>query len=435
MLRAVKIGKTHHASKHTDMKQSSSSQNPEEKSARDYRFITFSVVAGYIALMLFSEFYFGTYTHILKYFVGSPAPYFIDTQVFLTGIEAVRQGLDPYTKEANRNLPLGFYNYPLSWTWLSFLPFLKFSNHIGIGLALLLALFISLYFFIGKISLIDSIAYSIIFTSSAFMLGVERGNNDLIIFLLLLIPIFKHGSQKILALAALAAGVLKLFPIAGLVGLAYHIKQSRKQTILLFLGTGILFLAYVFIMKENLMSVSRVTPRPFECLCYGLGTIPSYLQKRWNAPNIWVPYLLFLSAGLIAFYLIIRKQMGELKFYSDKFGLAHIIGSAVFTASCLIGYNWEYRLVFLVLTIPQTLKWLQAKKVLPAISLVLTILVMEQTFIGAQIEPRLPIKINYFLLSQFFAVVLFMYHASILINFGMQKIAQLRIASGQQTSR
>lgn len=418
------------------MKQNSLSVTPERKTAKDCRFITFSVVAAYIALMLFSEFYFGSYCRIMKYFIGSPAPYFIDTQVLLTGIDAVRAGLDPYSREANSQLLLGFYNYPLSWTWFSFLPFLKVSNTIILGLTLLLLFFISLYFFIGKINLTESIVYAIIFTSSACMLGVERGNSDLIIFMVLLIPIIQHGSQKILALVVLAAGILKFFPIAGLVGLAYHIKQSRKQTLLLFLGAGMLFLFYAFIMRENIMAVSKVTPRPFECLCYGLGTVPSYLQKRLNSPgpHIWAPYLLLLAAGFISFYFTVRKKISKLRFHSDKFGMAHIIGSAIFVASCLIGYNWEYRLVFLVFTIPQTLKWAQAKKMLPAVSLLLTILVMEQTFIGAHIEPRLPIKAQYFLLSQFFVVLLFLYHVSILINFGMQKIAQLRIAPGQQTN-
>lgn len=425
---ALSACKASHASQQGTMQPYKTQKTPIKKTGRDYRPVAFCVVAAYIALLLFAEWYFGSYTRIMKYLMSCPAPYFIDTQVLLTGIEAVRQGLDPYSPEANINLPLGFYNYPLSWTWLSFLPFLKMSNTISIGLALMLAFFVALYFFIGKINLPESVAYAVLFTSSAFVLGVERGNSDLIIFLLLLIPIFRHGSQKLLVLTALAAGILKLFPIAGLAGLLYHLRQRRKQTVLLIAGAAVLFLAYVFIMKDNLLSVSRVTPRPFEGLCYGLGTVPSYLQKLLNARSlyVWPPYLLLLLAGLVAFYFTTRSSLRALCFCSDKFGLAHIIGSSVFAASCLIGYNWEYRLVFLILTIPQTLRWVREKRLLPTLSILLTVAVMEQSLVMTNLDPRLSFRVFYFLLSQLFAVLLFLYHAALLAHFAVREIAELK---------
>ena len=87
----------------------------------------------------------------------------------------------------------------------------------------------AVYFFIGNINLFESIVYCIIYTSPAIMMGVERGNCDLIIFLLLLIPVFNHHSQKLLAASVLLAGMLKLFPISAIMGLAYHFQKKKNK--------------------------------------------------------------------------------------------------------------------------------------------------------------------------------------------------------------
>ncbi len=398
--------------------------NPGKKAPRDYRLIVFSVVAAYMAVMVFAEFYYGSYGRIIKHLGIFPFPYFIDLQALLTGLDAVRSGLDPYSAEANIQLASGSYNYPIMWTWLAFLPFLNVANSFILGVALLALYYTCVYFFIGTINLFESIVYSIIFTSPAIMLGVERGNCDLIMFLLLLIPVFCHYSQKILAASVLLAGMLKLFPISAIMGLAYHFKKNKKQTVFLFFITGILFLAYLFIMKENILTVHRTTPKPYVGFCFGLGVLPSLLQDCFPdaRDSIWLPYLASLSTGLVLFYCLTRKKISALHFSCDKFGVAHIMGSAIFVTACLIGYNWEYRLVFLILTIPQTLTWARAKNVLPAASLVLTVLVMEQSLI----EMHLPVFIHeflfnhflmhYFVFNQLFVVLLFFYHSAILVS-------------------
>ncbi len=404
--------------------------NSGKKAPRDCRIIVFSCVAAYMAVMLFAEFHYGTYGRIIKSLGIFPIPYFIDLQALLTGLDAVRSGLDPYCAEANVRLAYGSYNYPAMWTWLSVLPFLKVANSFILGVILLVAFFTALYFFIGRISLFESIAYCFIIISPAVMLGVERGNCDLIVFLLLLVPVFCHYSPNLLAASALLAGMLKIFPISAIMGLAYHFRNSKKQTVFLFVTAVIFFLAYLFIMKENILTVHRTTPKPHVGFCFGLGVLPALLQDCFPdaRDKIWLPYLASLPAGVVLFYFLARKNISALNFSCGKFGIAHIIGSAIFITACMIGYNWEYRLVFLLLAMPQTLTWARAKNMLPAVSLVLTIAVIQQSFI----EMHLPVffheflfnhfSIPYFVISQFLVMILFFYHTAIVINFSLRTV-------------
>src|SRR3972149_1490616 len=186
-------------------------RNLLQDNKRDFRIIPFGFVMIYMLVLLFSEFYFGSYAVIGSYFCIIPIPYFVDLKILLCGIDAIRENINPYTVSCLDGIH--FFNYPYIWGFLSFLPFITTSNLIYIGLGLALTLFSTLYFYIGKINFIDAIIYTLLFLSPAIMLGVERGNCDLIIFLLLLIPLFYRNSHSLFAFVILITGMLKLFPI------------------------------------------------------------------------------------------------------------------------------------------------------------------------------------------------------------------------------
>jgi hypothetical protein len=121
-----------------------------------YRYIPFGIVSIYFILLLYSEIVLGSYKIIGHYFALAPAPYFIDLEVYLCIADTAREGLSPYMAKCIE----GTFNYPgTSWTLFSVLPFWTMSNLIIIGLCLALFFFISLYIFIGKINLLETIIY------------------------------------------------------------------------------------------------------------------------------------------------------------------------------------------------------------------------------------------------------------------------------------
>lgn len=385
----------------------------------DFRIIPFGFVALYVTLLLFSEFHLGSYAVIGKYFQIDPKPYFVDLRVLLSGIDAIREGMDPYTVACLDGKP--HFNYPYIWGVLSLLPFFTVSNllHIGFGMALLL--FGGLYSYVGRLGLFDSIAYTLIFLAPAVMLGVERGNCDLMVFLLLLIPLLCGNSRTFVASMILLTGMLKLFPIGAVGCLLGKGEARRGSSLWLPMGVVVTFLTYLILMKENIILVSQKTPRPAGRLSYGLGAIPSMITSRFpkHATLIAAAFGVFLLAvlGLVVSFRFVREELGTMTIDTGRKGMSYVIGSAIFLTTCVIGFNWEYRLIFLSLTMPQTLKWLAEGKLAAYGLLVLTILILWQSFIGAQL-PLIGIRSGYYYaLSELLVSILFCCHLAVLPNF------------------
>ena len=384
---------------------------------RDFRIIPFGFVILYVLILLISEFHLGSYAVIAKYFKIYPVPYFVDLNILLCGIDAIRINLNPYTVGCIDGIP--YFNYPIIWGVGSFLPFLTTPNLIYIGFGLALTLFSTLYFYIGKINLFSAIVYTLLFLSPAIMLGVERGNSDLIIFLLLLIPIFYNKSNNLIAFVILVTGMLKLFPIGALLSILTSEIHKRKKSFFLFIGVIVLFLIYLVLMKENIVLVSQKTPRPFSDACYGLGSIPSMLVDHFKAFKIFFFsfYSILIIIVFVLFYYYSNKKNKIPIIDTNRIGISFIIGSGIFITTCLIGYNWEYRLVFLLLTIPQILRWLVEKNLMAIGLLSLTILIVWQSFIKWAL---LSMSINYLyaqIIIQSFVILLFYCHLTVLINY------------------
>jgi len=405
-------------------------RNLLQDNKRDFRIIPFGFVMIYMLVLLFSEFYFGSYAVIGSYFCIIPIPYFVDLKILLCGIDAIRENINPYTVSCLDGSP--FFNYPYIWGFLSFLPFITTSNLIYIGLGLALTLFSTLYFYIGKINFIDAIIYTLLFLSPAIMLGVERGNCDLIIFLLLLIPLFYKNSHSLFAFVILITGMLKLFPIGASICILNDVISKIKKSFCLFISVIVIFLIYLVLMKENILLVSQKTPRPFGGSSYGLWAIPEMFFRHFRHYPSFAVFIFFILKMLILlafiiFYRYANKIVKTLIIDSGSKGMSYIIGAGIFITTCLIGYNWEYRLIFLLLTIPQILSWIGEKKLMAIGLLFLSILIVWQSFIGAVLG-IMHFKYAYY--GELFVILLFYCHLSVLINFlnsHYKKLSQLNL--------
>jgi hypothetical protein len=393
---------------------------------KDFRFIPFTIVFTYIFTLFYSEFYLGSYKIIGKYFRIHPIPYFIDLKVLLCGIDAIRLSVDPYSSICFYG-GSSWFNYPIVWGFLSFIPFFTMSNLIYIGIGLALTLFISVYFFIGKINFLGSIVYTSFLISPAIMLGFDRGNSDLIIFILLLIFHLILKKYNILgSFIIIIISMLKLFPIGAIICILNKKSLGIKKSFLIFLTICVSFITYLIVMKDNILLVSKKTPRPYGEISYGLGGIPSLLinhfkekyyfyfqlelYKKYPDFDFFI-FLLFIFLILVLFFIynrFFRFIFTPPLIEKNNEGNSYLIGAGIFLVTCLIGYNWEYRLVFLIFTIPQLLIWLPKYKFFASILLFLSILIVWQSFINR--------VINIFII-QFFVLFLFLSHLNIIINF------------------
>jgi len=329
----------------------------------DFRFIPFGVVFIYISILLYSEFVLGSYAIIGNYFRIYPIPYFVDLEILLCGVDAIREGLDPYQAMCFEGE--AYFNYPYIWGFLSVFTFFTASNHIYIGLAMLILFMAVVYKFIGKLNFKESLFYTLILISPSIMLGLERGNSDVLIFLMLmLIPLLFYRSKLGTSLIIVVASFLKLFPIGAIVAVLLGLKQTMKYKLLLFSSACLALVVYLLAFKDNIIQVSDKTPRPFKEASYGLGGLPSFVMDTFqiDSSKTWLVFLFFGLVVVAIFLLLVYKAKFSIENHqllSDRKGIAFLMGSGIFLITCLIGYNWEYRLLFLLFAMPQVFFWIR----------------------------------------------------------------------------
>jgi hypothetical protein len=388
---------------------------------RDYRFIPFGIIAIYMLTLLFSGYQSGTYAMTAKHFAFWPYLYFYDLKITLGGIDAFRDKIDPYTVGSIHFNAEPYFCYPSTWKIFSFFPFITMSNLIYIGIGMAVFYYLALWFYIGKIDLFAAIVYTLLLMSSAFLLGVVGGNTDIFIFTLLLIPLLYKRSSILFGFMILALSTLKLFPMGAIICLFNDQKRSMKRTVLLFAAVLILFVVYLFLMNDNLLRISHIIPRPIGDGSYGLWSIPSLVSIHFHFNPAITSYVfsafgVMFCIAFLVYYKITREKVRAVEINNGNTGTSYMIGAAIFMTSFMMGYSCEYRLIFLVLTIPQILDWIKNGKPLAKTLLLLTILICWQY---AFMYNFIPVKYqsHYHAVVQLLVILLFYGHLSIIFDF------------------
>ncbi|MEO6598127.1 MAG: glycosyltransferase 87 family protein [Planctomycetota bacterium] len=281
-------------------------------------------------------------------------PRFADARTISGASVALAQGLDPLV--SNPGDPWGrAMNYPRIW--------LAFA-HLGLGPAdtRYLALAFLLAFGSGLLLLLPmartasiAIVLATALFSPAVWLAVERANNDLLLFGLVAAAAWLVAHRPRLASTCIgAAAVLKLFPIFALTGLA---TSTARGTLRLALPVAVAFGAYVGLIHGDLALIQVHTVH-WNRIAYGIDQLPNALaaQTGWSL----VPLLVAAAAALLLAFTVsfaarLRARLGAA---TTTHSLpAFRIGAAIYVGSFCLGSNFDYRLIFLLLTIPQLATW------------------------------------------------------------------------------
>jgi hypothetical protein len=378
-----------------------------------YRIIPVVFIVAYFTALLLSQKFYGSYTFAAKYLFLDAIPYFVDLKILLCGIDSIRNNQNPY--DAICFGGVAYFNYPLIWGVFAAIPLLTLSNYLFIGFGLALILYILIFKFIGKINLFESIIYSLYLVSPSVVLAFERGNSDLIILILLLSILYIKNKVQIQAAILLFISMLKLFPV-GAISMLLIDKLNIRIRFIVFVAFLFLFSMYVYIFIDNITLVSHKTPRPYGGMSYGLGDIPSMVYGHFNNYKtfIFISFISFMLIWLSFFYIktfpILRKMIVE----DDMKGKAFLMGSGIFVSTCVIGFNWEYRLIFLLLTLPQIFKWVKKSRHISYLAIILILLIVWQTAISGIFYS---IGFRYYnFVSALLIILLFSFYSCILIH-------------------
>lgn len=378
-----------------------------QKSKIDGRWLLLGILIVYfipILIAVFSPNYPSSWSSGLVYpFIKKVLPPFHDMRVITTGYECIRLGYDvlidnPCDVPKHRTM-----NYPRIWSVVA--KWGLNQSHTDILGILCGLLFLTLVFLIIKrLNYTEALLYGIIVCSPSIMLGAERGNNDLIIFVILAIALLMMQSQEIIwnlfSLGMiLLASILKIYPFFAVITL---LKQRKQHFILLFSFAITFFFLYVYVNLESLKLVSKGTPRGTN-LSYGGKVIydlvfePINKIKTDNAifstliDVIHVRYTLFILIALFLFllYLLLTRSNEIFSKNPNSLNIDQIdsfrIGASIYIGTfLLVGNNWDYRLMFLLFTIPQILLWLKTPSQIFMISGLALISIILSVWLSAQ---------------------------------------------------
>jgi hypothetical protein len=287
-------------------------------------------------------------------------PHFFDTHAVADHAACAAKGYDAYTlTECDNFLP---FNYPPVWLWIGYIG-VDGSDSTWIALLLTSAAALaSVLLFRGR-SIPDGLVCSLGLLSPPVMMAVERGNIDLSIYALVAIAaVTLHGRARFCTPAALGllslSVILKLYPIF-CVGMAA--RPSRSRVVL----AGLLTLvagAYYAAIAEYLPKIRAITPTTY-MLSYGYKTIFLGLDRLrveaglppFGFDESWLPLLALVFAVLCAAAVACTKPQPLVS--AGLPGTAFLFGAGIYCGTFCLGTNFMYRMMFLLLCIPQLLDW------------------------------------------------------------------------------
>jgi hypothetical protein len=267
-------------------------------------------------------------------------PPFADMRAIQGAVISVEHGYEP--RVANLGDPWRrSFNYPTLW--------------IAIGKALnftderrFMAICTTLVFcFVGLCAVLifryPSFGLLASLVSTSTLLGIERGNIDLVVFCLLLSTILwipRRWSPMPLLLATL----LKLYPVFALSALLI-----RRQFLLFAasLAAAVMIFAY---LGDQLADIRSATPVGCD-IYYGIPSV-SRCFRLLGWPS-WQCEVLFAAISLATFALAYAFSRSDaVRPEQDAAFDLMLVGAAIYVGTFMSSGNVDYRLIFLILCIP-----------------------------------------------------------------------------------
>lgn len=313
--------------------------------------------------------------------VPATTPSFLDLRSVTSGWECTRKGVDVLVRNPCDPFPRPA-NYPRIWLWPASLG-LGQSSTLILGIIVAGAFFVGAFVLMGRVERpLDVGVWVALLVSPAVMLGVERGNADLIVFPIVVVGIVLMRARRT-AVSAVAHGamlfaaMLKLFPALAFVAL---LRQPRRRVVV---GAGLVtlgFLIYVGVTWSDIATIHRVLPQE---IYYSYGA-----DVAVRAVTLWlsVHYASLASLGRhgpeqivlwcvvavgVGLGAVVARRWKPPQVASERELDAFFAGCAIFVGSFLLEHNFDYRLVYLMLCVPQLLHWVRSSRLAAIVLLAL----------------------------------------------------------------
>ena len=322
-------------------------------------FKVLSIIALIVILFTLSFSFYGYEATWQMWNISTMTPHFADVRTITHGAESFANGFDPLYENPEdpwqRKLA-----YPRVWQSLFSLG-LNASHSVAMGATWLIAFLVGITILLKNTDNKTLLFVFALVLSPATLLGIERGSLDLLMFLIIALAIFAiQRSYFISALLIFTGFVLKLFPIFSWV---LFVKAERTKFILSTLGALVLVGTYIAINYADFKFIWSYVPRSTD-ISFGRNVLWMAVGQSSESLSFivrMISILVIIGAFLLAYFDPLRSKPKQAitdknneQLYQDAFRVGATLYIYIFL---LFGNSWDYRLIFLIFTIPQLLKW------------------------------------------------------------------------------
>ncbi len=327
-------------------------------------FVLVGMLVGYFTLLLA----LGGHQAWDELGVPPVSPGFFDLRSVTSGWECARQHLGAWPD--NPCDPGGRpENYPRIWMAASVFGLGEDDTYVLGGFIVAAFLVAAILVLPRDSPLGETLLYGLALCSPAVMFGIERGNVDIALFSVvaaagLLMRRARYGPPIASALILVAA-VLKLFPIAAIGMLA---QLPRRTAALCVASVGGLFAVYAAAIFSDIRTIQRVLPQGDE-YAYGIHIVGGWLGRVFAPGRTWdIALIVLVVVVALVARRPVRARLGALDPSRDLD--LFCAGAGIYVATYALLRSADYRLVFLLLTVPQLVRWARRLHALATVTLV-----------------------------------------------------------------
>ncbi len=296
------------------------------------------------------------------------------------------------------------YNYPR--IWLSVFSFLKLGKSSTIYIGFLYVIFFT--FCASKLNLGRSnkslLFIFVLLISPPVLLLLERGNNDVLVFSGIILTYYGIKANQNLPenlrlylpiIIFFILGVLKLYPFILIITILFEKLTLTKKTAIMLLFV-MLSCLYIFYIKDDLKLILKNTPNPSD-MAYGRMVkfwIFNYSLELRHKISIILTSIVIMIALFTQFFFS-KMQFAASDTINNSETWLFLCGASIYIGTFLIGNNYIYRIVFLLLCLPNLFSLVRQPK-LRYFSIAILIMIALR-FYFTTFEKFLPFKQQFLL--------------------------------------
>ena len=333
--------------------------------AFDGRIIAIGAIALYLAIILAGRLLWRV---DLWPSLGVPSgpSIFFDARNLTAAWESHRLGYDPLY-ENPRDPWMRPLMYLRPWLLLGALG-LDQSHTNLLAVVLVTTMFVSFMLLVGRVTVGTGVVLAAAACSPAVMFAVERANMDialfsLIAFALLLWRTVPRPAAVVSPMFVLIGATAKLYPVFALPAFVVAGSRAASRAAICCIA---LFGLYCVYNVADIVHVARIATQG-EGFSYGARILPAHLYHlvgadRWAGPAALKQLLAAVPLACLALLIVVRVRRRLSPGVDERTPatasmLALHVGALIYLGTFATANNFDYRLVFLLLTLPQLIEW------------------------------------------------------------------------------